>query len=77
MEEINLREYFLSELDLLLEHALRDNVSPPIKGDITIGKIKWRGIKIVQRYNHPKIEIWVEQRGKKVTEPFVFEFKVR
>lgn len=75
-KEINFREYLLSEIDLMIEDTLRNNVSPPIKGEITKGKIKWRGLKLVQHNDYPRIEIWVEQRGKKVSRPLIVEFKV-
>ena len=32
------------EVENRLEYALRHLVTPPIKGDITRGKIRWRGI---------------------------------
>jgi hypothetical protein len=35
---------------------------PPIKGEITKGKIKWRGIKAVDCFETG--EKWLEQRGK-------------
>lgn len=31
-----------------LEYALRHLVTPPIKGEITRGKIKWRGLRVEQ-----------------------------
>lgn len=40
------------------------NVVPPIKGDLTAGKLKWRGIKI---YYDGKRFMWVTQRGKKIS----------
>lgn len=32
------------ELDLRIEYALRNKIDKPIKGEITKGKLKWRGI---------------------------------
>lgn len=37
-----------------VEFALRNMVQPPIRGEITRGKIKWRGLKLV--YETPKVE---------------------
>lgn len=34
------------ELDLRIEYALRNKIDKPIKGDITKGKLKWRGISL-------------------------------
>lgn len=36
------------EVENRLEYALRHLVTPPIKGDITRGKIRWRGISLTQ-----------------------------
>ena len=46
-----------------VKSIIRDKANPPIKGEITPGKLRWRGIKIVRpdfgyfdkKYN---IEIW-------------------
>ena len=46
------------------EYVLRNNVTPPIKGEITKNKLRWRGIKqrhIFDSKQH-RIEIW--QRDK-------------
>jgi len=48
--------------DLILGIALRDNAVPPIKGEITRGKLKWRGIYIVN--TKFALRSWIEQRGK-------------
>ena len=34
------------ELDLRIEYALRNKIDKPIRGEITKGKLKWRGIRI-------------------------------
>jgi hypothetical protein len=34
------------ELDLCIEYALRNKIDKPIKGEITKGKLKWRGISL-------------------------------
>lgn len=56
-EEMRLRQ------EEWVKSIIRDKAMPPIKGEITPSKLKWRGIKIVQskfgyldkKYN---IEIW-------------------
>ena len=50
-------------LESELEKALRENATPPVTGEITAGKIKWRGIqRFVQGDN-----IWLEQRGVRIS----------
>jgi hypothetical protein len=58
--------------------ALRTIAVPPIKGEITKGKIKWRGIRIVQYNNHFKHTKWLEQRGKQISPKIIFDrsFKI-
>lgn len=34
------------KLDLRIEYALRNKIDKPIKGEITKGKLKWRGIRL-------------------------------
>jgi len=53
--------------------ALRTMAEPPIKGEITKGKIRWRGIRIVQQNNGFKYTKWLEQRGKQISPKIVFE----
>ncbi len=47
--------------------ALREMAVPPIKGEITKEKIKWRGIKIVQKQEVIGFKRWLEQRGKRIS----------
>jgi len=53
--------------------ALRTTAEPPIKGEITKGKVRWRGIRIVQQNNGFKYTKWLEQRGKQISPKIVFE----
>ena len=53
--------------------ALRTMAEPPIKGEITKGKVKWRGIRIVQLNNGFSYTKWMEQRGKQISPKIVFE----
>ena len=42
----------------------KQNAIPPIKGKLTFGKIRWRGIKLAGTRNYD----WIEQRGKIITD---------
>lgn len=57
----------------LLETAIRLS-EPPIKGEITKGKVKWRGLKIVYKNTFNNLESWVEQRGVKISPSFIVTF---
>ena len=48
-----------------LENALRTLVTPPIKGEITKGKLQWRGVKLVHDYWN--LATHVMQRGELIT----------
>lgn len=55
-------------LDMVIRHA-SERVTPPIKGKITPGKLKWRGMRLCsQNKGHNGIYYWIEQRGKIVGE---------
>jgi hypothetical protein len=52
----------------IFEKCLLLVAEPPIKGTITKGKLKWRGIKLV--CTEPSVEPserWLEQRGKQIS----------
>ena len=51
----------------ILERAIRENATPKIKGPITKGKLKWRGIRLVVFNSRNRTETWVEQRGKPIS----------
>lgn len=38
---------YMAEINKIFEKAVRENAVPPIKGPITKGKLKWRGIRLV------------------------------
>lgn len=42
--------------------------NPKIKGQITKGKLRWRGIKLIEINDINVITKWVEQRGKQIGE---------
>lgn len=57
MEEMRLRQ------EEWVKSIIRYKANPPIKGEITLGKLRWRGIKIVRPYfgyfdKKYNIEIW-------------------
>lgn len=47
----------------VFEEALRINANPPVKGVMTKGKLKWRGISISQQ----GAERWLCQRGQQIS----------
>ena len=57
------------EEEIFME-GLRLFAEPPIKGEITKGKIKWRGIRIVRQYVGLDSYSWLEQRGKQISHKF-------
>lgn len=60
----------------IFEKALRENAKPKITGEITKGKIRWRGIRIVQQNDFLKSVKWLEQRGKQISPKITFEASV-
>lgn len=61
----------------IFDFALRNNAVPPIKGEITKGKIRYRGIYIVVKNNFPDSpETWLEQRGKLISPIIKIELKL-
>lgn len=55
------------ELNDAVDYACRNLVTPPIKGEITKGKVKWRGLRLV--YVSPDLKM--EQDGDKMN--FTYE----
>lgn len=50
--------------DTILDRYLRTLASPPIKGEMTAGKLKWRGIVMCQTTEVVNGFVWLEQRGE-------------
>jgi hypothetical protein len=76
-EMIDQRNEHRKKQDQLLQDALMKNAIPPIKGELTKGKVKWRGLKlIVKNMDHHTIERWIEQRGKIISPIIKEEFKI-
>ena len=51
-----------------LEQSIYEFATPKIKGTITAGKLRWRGIRIEtkQSYIDMSSETWISQRGKRI-----------
>ena len=59
---------------MIFEKALRTNSQPPIKDEITQGKIRWRGITM-------KIDLtsgtkWLDQRGEQISDKISTVIKI-
>lgn len=62
------------EMDNHVASIVRKNVTPPIKGEITSGKLRWRGVKLtVQRDSMFSTTYRVTQRGVQVGESILIE----
>lgn len=56
-------ENFYKKVDKMVEIMLRNYVTPPIKGEITKGKVRWRGLRIVwQKTNTYDAFVGIRQR---------------
>jgi len=59
------------------EKYIRENATPKIKGEITQGKLKWRGIKLcVLNEHHEGTMKWITQRGVQITPKIIISFKL-
>lgn len=56
--------------------ALRTMAEPPIKGEITKGKLTWRGIRLIRQKVGLDSYSWLEQRGKQISPKFHIEAKL-
>ena len=71
----SMQDKFIKEQNLFLEQALRRHAVPPISGEITRGKIQWRGIRLCQKDRGFGFEMWIEQRGKQIGPRIIHEFE--
>lgn len=55
----------VKDIDEKMEYCVRNFATPPIKGKLTKGKLKWRGIKLIISNNGA--QRWIEQRGMKIS----------
>jgi len=60
----------------LFTTALRTMAEPPIKGEITKGKLRWRGIRLIRQQVGLDCYSWLEQRGKQISPKFHIESKL-
>jgi hypothetical protein len=60
----------------LFTTALRTTAEPPIKGEITKGKLTWRGIRLVRQQIGFDSYSWLEQRGKQISPKFHIQAKL-
>ena len=76
----NVTQRFISEVQKQEEElfitALRNMAEPPIKGEITKGKIRWRGIRLIRQQIGFDSYSWLEQRGKQISPKFHIEAKL-
>lgn len=66
---IRLYDEFMAKVEVEVHEATLNNATPPIKGELTAGKIKWRGICVVTNEDN---DHWVEQRGKRISKIIKF-----
>lgn len=59
-------EKIYNRRDSDIEFILRNKIDKPIKGEITIGKLRWRGIKNIA-YGENFAFLGIIQRGKLIT----------
>lgn len=63
--------------DEVIESIVRHFAEPPIKGVITKGKLKWRGITLnYQKESMLKSIAWIEQRGKKIGPDIIIDYTI-
>lgn len=60
----------------LFTAALRTMAEPPIKGEITKGKLTWRGIRLIREQVGLDSYSWLEQRGKQISPKFHIQAKL-
>ena len=75
LEELMYAEVRRQEEELFIT-ALRTMAEPPIKGEITKGKIRWRGIRLIRQQVGLDSYSWLEQRGKQISPKFHIEVKL-
>lgn len=51
-------------------------VNPQIKGEITKGKLRWRGIKLIEINDINGTTKWIEQRGKQIGERLQYNYQI-
>lgn len=61
-------ESVFNRFDRALETIVKVYAVPPVKGVVTEGKLKWRGIRLANQFSNVcnTNVYWVEQRGVKI-----------
>jgi translation initiation factor 2B subunit (eIF-2B alpha/beta/delta family) len=76
---VSVTQRFIAEIqkqeEELFTTVLRTMAEPPIKGEITKGKITWRGIRLIRQQLGFDSYSWLEQRGKQISPKFHVEAK--
>ena len=71
LKAASLNQFLMNEIQKQQEEifriALRTMAEPPIKGEITKGKIKWRGIRLIRQEFGFNSYSWIEQRGRQIS----------
>jgi hypothetical protein len=67
---VKMAENFFYTRDTFIKESLK-NAIPPLKGEITAGKIRWRGISIVLMRDG---SCYLDQRGKRISG--IFKYKI-
>ena len=74
-EHIKLKQdWFVKQQNMVLEETLRQFAQPPIKGELTKGKIQWRGIKLCKEGRGFGFSMWLEQRGRQIGPRIIHEY---
>lgn len=64
------------EIYSALEKEVIENCVPKIIPPITAGKLKWRGLRLIQKSESNRILMHVEQRGVKITNTHIVNFNI-
>lgn len=79
-QEENLTRKFINKLiqkeDEFLISQLKFAV-PKIKGEITKGKLQWRGIKLIEINEINGTTKWLEQRGKQIGDRLQYNYELK
>lgn len=64
-----IQNQIISHVYDLLEEDAKNNSHPKIYGELTLGKLNWRGIKMIKKHclNMRCEKTWLEQRGKRIS----------
>jgi hypothetical protein len=66
---------FLMKENKLFTYVVNNLSYKPIKGEATEGKLRYRGIKLIQKRTPDGYERWLEQRGVVISPTTTFKFE--